>query len=258
VVTRQLRGEKTMTKWHQDELFWQLTEPFIFPPEQWKRAERATASLIDLISPQPDAAVLDLGCGPGRFSLPFARRGYQVTGVDLTSSYLQEARERAAAEGLAVQFLAGDMRTFGASAAFDLVLNITTFGYFEDHQENLLVLRNTYDVLKSGGATVIEARGKEHLVRTFQKRDWQERDGLYLLIERRVRQNWSWLATRWILIDGSDHEEFAMGHWLYSAVELEMMLHEAGFDKAAISIYGGYAGEPYTRPANRLIAVARK
>jgi SAM-dependent methyltransferase len=247
-----------MTKWHRDEAFWELTKPFIFPPERWERAVRATGSLIDLIAPEPGAAVLDLGCGPGRFALDFARRGFRVTGVDRTASYLQEARDRAAGEGLEVEFVEGDMRTFGASDAFDLVLNITTFGYFEDHEENLRVLRNSYDVLKSGGATVIEAKGKEHLARTFQKRDWEERDGVYLLIERRVRKNWSWLATRWILIDGSSHEEFEMGHWLYSAVELEMMLHEAGFDKAAISIYGGFAGEPYTRPAQRLIVVARK
>lgn len=219
---------------------------------------RATESLIDLLALEPGAAVLDLGCGPGRYALEFARRGYRVTGVDRTPSYLKEARDRAAGEGLEVEFVEGDMRTFGASAAYDLVLNMATFGYFEDHEENLLVLRRTQDVLKPGGATVIEPRGKERLARTFQQRDWEERDGAYLLIERRVRKNWSWLATRWILIDGSEQEEFEMGHWTYSAMELEMMLQEVGFDKASIAIYGDFAGEPYARPAQRLVVVARK
>ena len=64
----------------------------------------------------PIGTVLDLGCGPGRHAVPFAQRGFRVTGVDLSVFHLEKAKERASAAGVAVEFVEGD-RVFGAPGA---------------------------------------------------------------------------------------------------------------------------------------------
>ena len=54
--------------------------------------------------------ILDIGCGTGRHSIELTRRGYTVTGVDLSDSQLARAREKAAADKLAIRFLKHDAR----------------------------------------------------------------------------------------------------------------------------------------------------
>ena len=112
-----------MTVWHEQDSFWE-TVP-MFGDHHWEIAPEQVAGVISLLSLEPGAAVLDLPCGVGRHSLEFARRGFDVTGVDRTAAYLQTARERAAAEGLSVEWLQADMREFIRPEAFDQWLAAT-------------------------------------------------------------------------------------------------------------------------------------
>ena len=66
--------------------------------------------------------ILELGCGTGRLTLPLARDGHDVVGLDLSARMLQQARGKAAAQGLDVTFVEGDMRAFGLGRQFALVL----------------------------------------------------------------------------------------------------------------------------------------
>lgn len=65
--------------------------------------------------------VLDLACGTGRFTLPLARSGAEVTGGDMSKAMLETARRRAEAEGLAIDLVALDMRDFDLNRRFDAV-----------------------------------------------------------------------------------------------------------------------------------------
>ncbi|MGB9919846.1 MAG: class I SAM-dependent methyltransferase [Moorellales bacterium] len=67
--------------------------------------------------------VLDAGAGPGRFSLPLARRGLEVTHLDLAPAMVARARRRAAREGLQLEFVVGSITALPwAERRFDLVL----------------------------------------------------------------------------------------------------------------------------------------
>ena len=77
--------------------------------------------LLDRMGIQARTA-LDVACGVGDLALGLARRGFQVTGVDLAPAMVQIARGRAAEQGVAVQFDVGDMRALTYTAQFDLVL----------------------------------------------------------------------------------------------------------------------------------------
>ena len=95
------------------------------------------------------AHVLDLACGTGNVSIPLARRGARVTGVDIAPNLLAQARERAGAEALEISFEEGDAEQLPyPDAAFDGV--VTMFGAMFAPQPDRVVAECAR-VLKPGG-----------------------------------------------------------------------------------------------------------
>jgi len=66
--------------------------------------------------------VLELFCGTGRITIPIAKSGLDVTGVDLAESMLERARRKAAAEGVSVQWIHGDATSLDLGRKFRLIL----------------------------------------------------------------------------------------------------------------------------------------
>jgi 2-polyprenyl-3-methyl-5-hydroxy-6-metoxy-1,4-benzoquinol methylase len=80
---------------------------------------------VDRLKIQPGARVLDVACGTGNLAIPAARKGAQVWGIDIATNLLEQARERASAEGLAAVFEAGDAEQLPhPDAHFDLVMSM--------------------------------------------------------------------------------------------------------------------------------------
>lgn len=243
--------------WHQDDEFWSELAPFMFGQEAWDAAPDEVSRVLALMQLAPPAAVLDLGCGPGRHSLELARLGFRVTGVDRTTLYLDEARSRVKQEELSVEFIQEDMRRFLRPDTFQGALSVfTSFGYFDRHSDNQQVLLNVYRSLKAGGVFLIDIVGREILARIFQPRDWREVNGILLLEDRRVERNWTIMNNHRILIKDGEQIKFTVKHWIYSANQLAHMLAESGFDQ--VEIFGDFGGTPYDHNARRLVAVARK
>ncbi len=97
----------------------------------------------------PGSHVLDIACGTGNTALPLARAGAIVTGVDIATNLLEQARERAAAEGLTITFDEGDAEALPyADASFDAVT--TMFGAMFAPRP-ALVASECARVLKPGG-----------------------------------------------------------------------------------------------------------
>jgi SAM-dependent methyltransferase len=201
--------------------------------------------------------VLDLCCGFGRISAELARRGFSVTGVDITESYLQTAKEEAGHEKLNIEYIKADAREFVRKDFFDLAVNMyISFGYFEKHEDNLLMVRNAYESLKNGGSFIIETLGKEIAVRDFTDREWFERAGFMVLTEYEVLDSWTFLKNRWILIKDGKKIERVFSQRLYSASELRSLMLEAGFSK--VDIFGDWDESPYDKRAAKLIVIGRK
>jgi len=243
--------------WHEDDAFWETVGPVLFTARRWEETPREVEAMVSLLGLSPDARVLDLCCGVGRHSLEFARRGFQVTGVDRTASYLQEARRRAAEEGVQVEFVQEDMRTFVRPGAFDAVINcFTSFGYFESDDEERRVLGNAYLSLTAGSVLLMEMMGKEILARVFSERGWREEDGMLILEDRKLAPDWSSIHNRWIIIREGERREVTLTVRQYAAAELGSLLREAGFHK--VDVYGDLLGAPYDMEARRLVVVAHK
>ncbi|MGB8226623.1 MAG: class I SAM-dependent methyltransferase [Sedimentisphaerales bacterium] len=249
--------KKQKKQWYEDENFWNTFAPMMFNQKRLGDTAGEVDQIIKLSGIKKGARILDLCCGFGRHSLELARRGYNVTGVDLTEEYLAKARRKAKAEGLNIQFIRSDMSRFCLLDSFDAAINMfTAFGYFENPADDRRVLSNMYCSLRKGGRLIIDIIGKEILARIFSPRDWQQENGRIFLEERKVRQDWSWIDNRWILLENGRRKEFKFGHRLYSAAELTGLLKDCGFK--SVNIYGDFTGADYDHNAKRLIAVARK
>ncbi len=247
----------TTKPWHEEDAFWEMIRPVLFTGQRWQDAPAQVEAMLALLKLAPGARVLDLCCGPGRHALEFARSGFQVTGVDRTAAYLERARKQARRQGLDVEFVEDDMRAFCRPEAFDAVVNyFTSFGYFEDPEDDRQVVLNVYESLRDGGAFLLDMMGKEVLARILEGTRWQEEDGAILLQETKVKKNWSWVENRWILLKDGERHDFHISHRLYSAAELTSLLDECGFGN--LEVYGDMEGGPYDHTAQRLLAVARK
>ena len=244
--------------WYENDRFWRVYRDELFPARKLEATGEEVERILELLELEPPAEVVDLCCGPGRHVVELARRGFTVTGVDLSPEYLESARESCREASVDVELVCADMREFVRPRYFDAVINMfTSFGYFEDRADDLRVVQNLHTSLRPGGRVLIDTKGKENLARLFQPRAWHEtEDGSIFLEERQLSENFSWIESRWIKIRGTDREEFTISHRLYSAWELEGLLREAGFD--TVRIYGSLAGAGYDHEAKRLVAVAEK
>lgn len=243
--------------WYEDDIFWEMVAPFLFDEMRWTTTPGEVDHIIELLGVNPPASILDLCCGPGRHALELARRHYTVTGVDRTAIYLKRAEEQAEKEGISIEFIQEDMRTFCRPESFDgAIMMFTSFGYFEKEDENRQVLLNVYKSLKDKGRFLMDVKGKEIVARTFSERDWREKDGIFHLEERRIVENWTKTDNRWIIIDGNTRKEVQFLLRIYSACELRTLLQECGF--SFIRIFGNMEGAPYDHTARRLIVVAQK
>ena len=264
---------KNSAQWFEDIEFWERFAPIMFDDSHWGEvAQVADAvtrlSRFNLYGETPGnewkepltspPKILDLCCGLGRISTELAKTGFDVTGVDLTKSFLDAAAEDAEYEKLKIEYIRSDARDFLRPDYFDTIINLyISFGYFRDQNDDFAVLRNVYKSLKKGGCFIIETLGKEIAVRDFIEAEWFERAGFTMLTEYEPLDSWTYLKNRWILFDksGKRTEKYFIQR-LYAASELKTALLNTGFD--TVEIYGDWDESPYDQNASKLIAVGRK
>jgi SAM-dependent methyltransferase len=256
---RRHRCMNTRSVWHEDPEFWETLRDFVFPEEKIEQATEQIDALLELLDLAPDARIADIPCGVGRHSVELADRGFSVTAVDATLSYLETAKERdrnTETEGT-IEFIHEDMREFRRQKSFDAILNLyTSFGYFEERDDDERTARNFCESLKPGGKLVMGLTSKETLAGKFEKRTWNEQDGKYILEEHEISDDWNWIDNRWMIVDDGDMTEFSVSHRLYSAFELSELLRHAGFSD--VSVYRDFDGSAYDENSEQLVVVAQK
>ena len=94
--------------------------------------------------------ILDVGCGTGRHAIELTKRGYSVTGIDLSESQLQRAKEKAKAANLSIDFQCRDARNLPFHSEFDVAIMMCEGGFslMETDEMNFEILKNVTKALK--------------------------------------------------------------------------------------------------------------
>jgi SAM-dependent methyltransferase len=242
--------ENTLT----EQEFWVEFKDILFSEEKLEEAEDEIKNLLELVELEKGSA-LDIPCGVGRHSFELDRSGFEVTGVDATSDFIQEAREKDQ-EG-SIEFVEQDMKRFRREESFDLIVNgWNSFGYFEDKEDDRQMMENLHASLKNNGVLVMDIWSKELVAMNDRGRYWTETNGIYNMEKHRVKDNWNKVETTWIKVEDGETVEYTWEKRLYSAQELKDLMNEVGFSN--IEFYGNLEGDDYDKDADQMIVVAKK
>ena len=229
--------------------------------EEYLRFDRheETPTEVDFIERVLDlprgARVLDLCCGYGRHAIELAGRGVTVTGYDLSPVLLARARQDAKRAGVEVTWVEGDMRALAFEGCFDGIINMfTSFGYFEEEDENFRVLRKVGEALKSGGRFLIETVNRDFIVRHFISRVWFRAGERTILEERAFDPISSRSLVDMTVVVGGKEKRFHHSVRVYSYTEMEMLLAASGL--RTVEVFGDFDGSAYSWDAPRMIVLA--
>lgn len=216
-----------------------------------------TDFLVQSLELAPGASILDVPCGNGRLSLALASRGYNVTGVDISSDLLDDAHRSAREKHLSASFERRDMRDLPWTGTFDRAFCFgNSFGYFDD-KENGTFLRAIHDVLKPGGRFVLETRlVAESVFLQVQSRRWYPMGDLIFLHDTRYEPHTSQLFSTYILLQNGREERKEAVYQVYTCRELVSRFKEAGFGR--VETYGSLKREPFQLGSPGLWVVAHR
>jgi ubiquinone/menaquinone biosynthesis C-methylase UbiE len=222
-----------------------------------EEAEEQALAAARLASCPDGGELLDVPCGFGRHTVPLARAGYRVTGVDRSDALLAEARRRAGGERWP-KLARADYRDLPfPDASFDAAICLfSSLGYLGD-EEDTQALTEIGRVLRPGGRLVIEMMHRDLLVRIFSDQDWRAVGEGRLLLEQRTFDAASGVvqSTQTLIDSSGERDSRTYSIRVYSATELLAMLARAGFVEARC--YGDLEGAPSTTGARLVVAATR-
>jgi SAM-dependent methyltransferase len=234
--------------------FWKIA----LPPEV-TRLE--TDFLMERLELSPGDRVLDAPCGHGRLSIELARRGCDVTGVDISSEFLAEAASAAQAAGPEVasrlSWRQSDMRDLPWDGHFQAAFCMGgSFGYFGDEGDSAYLLAAA-GTLRSGGLFALDAsRVAETILPNFVERRDMEKEGLRFESENRYDPERGRIENRYTITRGSQKEVRTASHRLYTVSQLLEMLRRAGLEPR--SLHGALEGTLFRMGSPQLFIVAAK
>jgi len=227
-------------------------------------AERNAPAIMELLGVRADARVLDVACGEGRYARALQRRGMRVTGVDLSSELLQEAREKAAQLPGAPQYVRCDIRHLPFMGQFDAaVCMFTSFGYFGGQADDEAIFGGVARALVPGGRFLLDflnaSQVREGLV-AYEERQ----DGAYLMkFTRRIDEDAPGGPSIFKRVEAydtvagaleADYEERVR---LYTCDEIDALLAGVGLQPVGEPL-GDVQGRTFDESAPRLVRVAER
>ena len=229
----------------------------------WRKAvspeqTRSEANFLTTVLDCPvESRLLDAPCGNGRHSIELAKRGYQLTGIDISQEFLYEARTTASAAGVKVDFISCDMRRIEGESIYDGAFCLgNSFGYME-WSDTQLFLGGVARALKTGARFVVNTGAvAETIIPHYREREWYQFDDLFFAIRNSYDANQSCLETEYVFVRNGKVETRYGKQWVYTAGEIRRMLEGAGL--TTLNLYSSIDCDPLELGSHQLFVVAAK
>ena len=210
---------------------------------------KGTAGECDFIEKETDfnksVKIIDIGCGTGRHSIELTKRGYNVTGIDLSESQLKRAKEKAEKQNLQIDFQMHDARNVPFRNEFDLAIMLCegAFPLMESDEMNFEILKNASFSLKSPGKFIFTTlNGLFPLHQSIEKfcaSSSMERNTVYKNSSFDLMTFRDYNTTI-VKDDDGNKKELKCNERYYIPSEITWLLKSLGFKK--IDIYGAKLG----------------
>lgn len=225
----------------------------LYKNRDFAEAELFIDNLVQLIQPSKTNRILDLACGKGRHAIYLNKKGFDVTGIDLSEKSIECAKT---SENETLHFYTHDMRKLFRSNYFDIVLNLfTSFGYFEQERDDNAVINSASKALKPNGLFVLDFLNAKKLIGNLSCEETKTVEGIEFKISKTIENNF--IIKK---IDFTDKgKEY---HFEERVKALTLPDFEKYFEANKLKIVhlrGNYKLEEFDeKSSERLIIVARK
>lgn len=219
-------------------------------------AEKVIDLILNEININNNSLVLDAACGAGRHSILFAKKGFKVTGFDLSETLLNIAKVEANKFDFKITFYKSDIRNFFIDTKFHLIVNLfTSFGYFYSDEENFAFIKNAFKMLNKGGYFVLDYFNKEFLIENLVTESQKKINGSTFIEHREISGNR--VIKKIQIKKKSVIDEYIESVKLYDKDEILNKFNDIGF--SVYKIFGNYDGEKFdAKNSQRLIIIFLK
>ncbi len=218
-----------------------------------KEAQTFMNALSQRLHFQEDHHLLDLACGKGRHSIYLNNCGFKVTGVDLSPQSIQHAQQF---QNEKLNFETHDMRNVYKKGEFDFVLNMfTSFGYFDNNEDNVKAITAMQENLKEEGTLVIDFMNVHKIIKNLVKEEVKQVESTTFNLNRSVVNGYITKDIRFTA-EGKEY------HYQEKVQAITREMFEDYFEKAnlkVIDIFGDFhLNEFNLEESNRMIFILKK
>jgi cyclopropane fatty-acyl-phospholipid synthase-like methyltransferase len=218
--------------------------------EMWEKAvsaewtEKEVSFLIDTMNLTKGANILDIPCGTGRISLSLAKKGFNVTGVDISEEFIKGLTQKVKEENLSVRVIHGNILSLELTGSFDGAFCLgNSFGYFDYEGMNIFI-KKVAACLKPGGRFIINSGMlAESILPRIPPEKIYTIDDFTMQVNNTYFVNDSFMVSR-LKYTRNDHTEtHSFKHYVYTVGEIKRLLKSFGLD--IIALYNSVDKTPY-------------
>ncbi|WP_055445619.1 class I SAM-dependent methyltransferase [Lacinutrix mariniflava] len=221
----------------------------LYKDRDYAEGENFMYNLTEYLNIPENGKILDLACGKGRHAIYLNKIGFDVTGVDLSENSITHAKQF---ENDTLHFNVHDMCK-PYHEQFDAVFNLfTSFGYFENEEDNLNTIKAIKANLNDYGFGVIDFLNSEYIIDNLVPENTKTVDGIAFLQKRRVENGYI-IKDISFTADGKDYE-FQERVRAFTLADFEMLFEKAGV--YLLDVFGDYKlNKFHKKTSQRLILI---
>ncbi|MDR2206868.1 MAG: class I SAM-dependent methyltransferase [Flavobacteriaceae bacterium] len=211
----------------------------LYKNRDYKEAEHFLTKLIDFLQLPKRSKIIDLACGKGRHSIFLNKMQFDVLGLDLSE---QSIKHNKLFENSTLKFRVHDMRNPILHEKADAVFNLfTSFGYFENEEDDLKVFRSVANVLKENAYFVLDYLNPNFVRKNLEETSVVQKENYVFNIRKKIEDHFI-IKEIDFSDDGKDFH-FVEKVKLCTPEKIDEYAKQTGFER--IKIWGNYALENF-------------
>ena len=218
-----------------------------------KDAQIFIDNLVNRLQITTHSKILDVACGKGRHCIYFNKKGMDVVGIDLSTNSINTAKKY---ENKTLKFEVHDMRKVFKENSFNIVTNLfTSFGYFENDQDEQKTINAIALNLKEEGILIIDFMNSKRVMKNLVKSERKKINGIAFKISRSIKNNY--ILKNIAFSDNGENYQFQEKVRALTLANFSNLIHNAGLK--IIDIFGNYRLEEFSAVnSERLIIICKK